>query len=156
MPQIILSRKDELLEIEPDEPEILHSILSKLPKPLNLEKLIADTMDLFHRHPPEMLTTGAWRQISSYSVLKTTRDPSRLAQQTLQDGERLFVKQARQLRLVQLLVETRSKFWKFRRPTGALGLAVLIGVLSWWLQCDNSGSLISKVWILFKSAPRAA
>jgi len=133
---------------------MLHSILSKLPKPLNLEKLIADTMDLFHRHPPQMLATGAWRRISSYSVLKTTRDPHQLARQTLQDGEKLFLKQARQLRMMQMLAETRLKLWKFRRPTGALGLAVLIGVLSWWLQRYSSDSLVSKFWTQLKIALR--
>ena len=53
--------------------------------------------------------------------------------------------------MMQMLAETRLKLWKFRRPTGALGLAVLIGVLSWWLQRD-SGSLVSKFWTQLKIA----
>jgi hypothetical protein len=89
---IILCRREELFEIPADEPEMLHSILSKLPKPLDLEALISKTMELYEKHPPEKLPFRVWWWISSNSVLRTTRNLA--AKQTLEDGEKLFQKQA--------------------------------------------------------------
>ncbi|KAL8934249.1 MAG: hypothetical protein Q9211_005330, partial [Gyalolechia sp. 1 TL-2023] len=70
---IILSRREELFEIPADEPEMLHSILSKLPKPLDLEALITQTTSLYMDFPPERLPFRSWARISPFSVLKTTR-----------------------------------------------------------------------------------
>lgn len=97
---IILSRRDELFEIPADEPEMLHSTLSKLPKPLKLEELISRTVILFNDHPPEILPRRAWAKISYYSVLKTTYGIRR--NQTLEDGEALFEMQALELRREEL------------------------------------------------------
>jgi len=141
-----MSRKKELLEIEPDEPEILGSILTKLPQPLNLEKLISDTMDLFHRHPPQSLPLGAWRRVSEYSVLKTTHDPDNLSKQTLRDGERLFVKQVRQLRRAELMIKIQTRLWKYRRPVRSVGIALLVGALSLWLARGNDISTLQSWW----------
>lgn len=98
MLQIICSRKKQLLELEADEHDMLHSILSKLPKPLDLEALIEKTSQLYEKHPPEKLTGFAWFSVSSYSVLKTARSPLQLSKQALKDGERAFHKHAEEIR----------------------------------------------------------
>lgn len=129
---IVLSRRDELFEIPADEPEMLHSVLSKLPKPLNLEELISETLVLFNAHPPEQLPTRAWARIPYCSVLKTTR---RLDwTQTLVDGERFFEMQALQLRRQELSREVLASVWRYRRPVGGIGLAFVVGMVSFWLR----------------------
>ena len=128
---IILSRRDELYEIPAEEPEMLHSVLSKLPKPLDLEALISRTVTLFEEHPPESLPSSAWAKISVYSVLKTTRKSVR--NQTLNDGEELFEYQALQLRRHELQKRAMDTIWKHRRPASQIGLAFLVGVVSIWI-----------------------
>ena len=128
---IILSRRDELYEIPAEEPEMLHSVLSKLPKPLDLEALISRTMTLFEEHPPESLPSSAWANISVYSVLKTTRKSVR--NQTLEDGEELFEYQALQLRRHELQKRAMATIWKYRRPTSQIGLAFVVGIVSIWV-----------------------
>ena len=129
---IVLSRREELFEIPADEPEMLHSILSKLPKPLDLEALISRTMKLVTDHPPEKLPFRAWSSISCFSVLKTTRGPIR--SQTLEDGHELLVHQMLQMRREELRQGAVSTLWKHRRTAGGVGVAVFVGVLSFWLR----------------------
>ena len=152
---IILSRRDELFEIPADEPEMLHSVLSKLPKPLDLELLISETVMLFERHPPEKLRSRAWAKISCYSVLKTTRKLSR--NQSLEDGEFMFEMQVLQLRRTELRKEAFNKLWKHRRPVGGLGLAILIGIASVWLgRRGSEGALalgIRKLMVALHLSP---
>ena len=76
---------------------MLHSILSKLPKPLDLENLVQHTVELFNKYPPERLPGWTWSRVSSNSVLKTTRDFNYLTKQTLQDGERFFSREAAEI-----------------------------------------------------------
>ena len=128
---IILSRRDELFEIPAEEPEMLHSILSKLPKPLDLEALISKTIALFEEHPPEDLPSRAWAKISIYSVLKTTRQSVR--NQTLEDGKILFEHQALQLQRKEMQKRAMATIWNYRRPVGRIGFAFLVGALSIWL-----------------------
>lgn len=130
---IILSRKSELFDIPADEPEMLHSILSKLPKPLNLEVLIGQAMEIFQDYPPEKLPSRAWSKISYLSVLKTTRLAESSKAQTLKDGEELFEMQALQLRREELRQNAMAQIWRYRRPAGGLGLALAVGLLSYWL-----------------------
>lgn len=138
---IVLSRRDELFEIPADEPEMLHSVLSKLPKPLDLEALISRTMIEYSRHPPEDLPFRAWSKISSFSVLKTTKDLCN--RQTLEDGKDLFVQQQLQLRRAELRDKAMATLWRYRRPVGSIGLAVLVGVLSiWWRRTNLEGGLV--------------
>ena len=125
---IILSRRDELFDIPSDEPEMLHSVLSKLPKPLNLEALITKTMVLFREHPPEKLPWRVWAKISPFSVLKTTYGST--ARQSLKDGESFLEMQMLQMKREKLRKDAMVKIWKYRRPVGGLGLAILVGVLS--------------------------
>lgn len=131
---IVLSRKSELFAIPADEPEMLHSVLSKLPKPLDLELLIQKTMEIFAIHPPESLPYRAWSKISCFSVLKTTRTAESSKAQTLKIGEALFEMQALQLHREQLHKKAIARMWKYRRSAGSLGLALAFGLLSYWLQ----------------------
>ncbi|KAB5572119.1 rab-GTPase-TBC domain-containing protein [Coniochaeta sp. 2T2.1] len=125
---IVISRREELFDTPEDEPEMLHSILSKLPKPLDLDRLIADAVRLTERFPPEGLP--AWRTISGSSVLKTARDIDVCATQTLEEGERFFERQAREIEWAQRVKVARHLAWKYRRPAGTVGLAVAVGVVA--------------------------
>lgn len=137
-----MTRKKELLEIDHDEPDMLHFILSKLPKPLDLENLIHRTRTLFERFPPEQLPTRAWRRVSSNSVLKTTRNPQALAMQSLRDGEQFFEKHAAEIRRHDALVGTRKRIqalaYRYRGPAKLTGAAVLIAVLALCMRGDNA------------------
>ncbi|KAI9696825.1 MAG: hypothetical protein M1836_005187 [Candelina mexicana] len=148
---IVLQRKEELLDIPDDEPEMLHSILSKLPKPLNIEALISKTMDVYTYHPPEKLPFRVWHQVSSYSVLKTTRHQAQTASQTLADGAFYFKGQAAALQRTELREEALKTIQKYRKPARALGLALCVGVLSWWIRRNGGiysflGSALSRIW----------
>jgi hypothetical protein len=134
---IVLSRKDELLELDPEEEkDMLHFKLSKLPKPLDLEALIAHATSLFEAHPPEKLPMRAWHRISKNSVLKTTRDPTALSRQCFNDGRIWFEGQAEEIRRQQarevLFKKVKTGLRKYRRPA-MLGVTVAVGVLAWWL-----------------------
>ncbi|KAK2067559.1 hypothetical protein P8C59_001292 [Phyllachora maydis] len=101
---IVRSRRDELFDTPDDEPEMLHSILSKLPRPLDIDALVAAAADLFDTYPPERLRV--WRGISSASVLKTARGSTRVvAVQTMEDGKAFFDQQVKELEWVELLHE---------------------------------------------------
>ncbi len=147
--QIVLQRSDELFETPSDEPEMLHSILSKLPKPLKIEALITNTVKLFEKHPPESLRL--WSSISSHSVLKTTLHFDQVQRQTLEDGEIYFKKQVKEIEWADRRSKAIKLLWKYRRPAGAIGVAVLVGVLSYWLgrtsgPSGNFGILWRKWW----------
>ncbi|KAG2165465.1 hypothetical protein JADG_005204 [Aureobasidium aubasidani] len=149
---IIMLRKDELLELGSDEEDMMYAILSKLPKPLDIESLITRTTLLYSQHPPETLPFRAWRQVSGYSVLKTTRDPNELAKQTLKDGEQLYAKHAaqieRQQALQKAIAQSRLLAYRYRKPAGALTVAVAVGVLSLYIGKSGNGSSVSSSAIL--------
>lgn len=128
---IVMSRREELLEIPVEEPEMLHFTLSKLPQPLDLDSLISKTMRLFDKHPPQSLSHMIWWRISSQSVLKTSRNLKE--KHSLRKGEELFAKQAAQLRREELQKKALEFMWKHRRPATSITLTVLAGVMSIWL-----------------------
>ncbi|KAM3065518.1 GTPase-activating protein gyp8 [Clarireedia jacksonii] len=130
--QIVLQRSVELFETPADEPEMLHSILSKLPQPLDLESIISKTVQLFEDHPPESLPS--WKSISASSVLKTARWSEQVANQTLEDGERFFAQQVKELQWAAKREEVLKMLWKYRRPAKAVGFAVLVGLISFVLN----------------------
>ncbi|KAG9243176.1 rab-GTPase-TBC domain-containing protein [Calycina marina] len=130
--QIVLQRADELFEIPNDEPELLHSVLSKLPKPLNLEVLIANTSKLLKLHPPEKLAT--WREISTSSVLKTARTADQVASQSLSDGHAYFKRQVEELRWAEQRDKVLTLMWRYRKPLKQAGVTVMIGVLAFYLK----------------------
>ncbi|KAI1476316.1 rab-GTPase-TBC domain-containing protein [Daldinia eschscholtzii] len=117
--QIVLRRRDEIFE--QDEPDMLHFTLSKLPEDLDLDAVIVDAAALFKRYPPESLRS--WRSVSNSSTLKTARDVSVCATQTLEDGHRFFERQRRELEWAQRRDELLRTVWANR----ALILAVVVG-----------------------------
>lgn len=142
---IVLARKDELFETPAEEPEMLHSILSKLPKPLNLEKLIADTVALFKDHPPESLKS--WRSISRSSVLKTARWQDEISEQKPEDGKIYFDRQVKELANAERRKKALKTLWSYRRPAGTVGIAVMVGVLSFWLARSSvSMGIYTALW----------
>lgn len=153
---IVLSRREELFEISPDEPEMLHSVLSKLPKPLDLEALISRTMIMFIEYPPERLPFRAWSKVSPFSVLKTTRRSCR--NQTLEEGKDLFIQQSLQLRRTEMREKAAAALWRYRRPAGSVVLAVCIGVLSFWLRGSSvdvwSFYGVRRIWDFVKNHVR--
>ncbi|OKL59364.1 hypothetical protein UA08_05402 [Talaromyces atroroseus] len=132
---IILSRKDELLKIPIEEPEMLHFTLSKMPQPLDLENLISSTLGLYHKHPPESLPFRAWWKIPRNSVLRTSRILGEHS--SLQVAEEQFLIQVKQLRREEFRKQTYALLWRYRRPIGSLGFAVLIGLVSIYLRKTN-------------------
>ncbi|KAA8635877.1 hypothetical protein SMACR_01716 [Sordaria macrospora] len=157
---IVRSRREELFDTPEDEPEMLHSILSKLPKPLNLEGLIKDTVALFENYPPERLPSWRWG-ISGNSVLKTAREETGTGKeqgterrgggggvatgQTMEDGKRFFEKQVRELMWMERGKKAKKWMWKNRRPVRTLGLAVLVGVIAILLRRAPGGPM---AWVL--------
>lgn len=130
--QIVLNRREELFDTPDSEPEMLHSILSKLPQPLDLDKLIADTATLFEKHPPESLRS--WRRISSSSVLKTARDVTVCSKQTLEDGHRFFEKQLKEMKWAESRERIFKQMWAYRKPARGIALAVLIGLAAVYIR----------------------
>jgi hypothetical protein len=148
---IIISRRDELFEIEASEPEMIHFTLSKLPQRFNLEPLISDTMGLYRAHPPESLPHGVWRRISANSVLKTFRTLALGA--TRQDAEELLQKQMQELRREERRRKMFALARRHSRPVGSLGLAVLVGVVSYWITKGDGNA--PAIWRL-RSAIQSA
>jgi len=123
---IVRSRRAELFETPRDEPEMLHSILCKLPRPLDLEALIAAARALHAAYPPEHL--AAWRGISRASVLRTASDAAACAAQTMEDGEEFFHRQVAELRWLERCDKARKLLWRYRYPVRNAVLAVMIGL----------------------------
>jgi hypothetical protein len=125
---------------------MLHCILSKLPKPLDLDSLISRSAALHASHPPSSLTTLAswwWHRISPNSVLTTTRNPHALAQQTLQEGEVYFQRHAAEIATQEArekqLERARVLAKRYRRPAVVAGTAVLAAVLAFYLRRSGGG-----------------
>ena len=137
---------------------MLHSILSKLPKPLNLEKLISQTVELFQKHPPSHLPRRAWAQVSSNSVLKTTQDFHKLSQQTLEDGERFFQKEAAEIHRRDVLMQRQRQLrllaTRYRRPASWFSGAILVAVMALYLRGSTFSPSI--VGLLFGLQQRLA
>lgn len=137
---IILSRKEELLEIPIEEPEMLHFTLSKMPQPLDLETLVSSTLSLFQDHPPESLPFRVWRQLPQSSVLKTSRLVGEHA--NLQEAENSFFQQTKELRREEFRKQTYALLWRYRRPIGGIGVAILIGLASIYIRKTGLEGLI--------------
>jgi hypothetical protein len=140
---VVLSRREELLEIEKEDEDILHVMLSKLPDPFDIEFHIARAVELYERLPPGSLGTWEWWHISSFSVLKTSATLDDMQRLTLEDGERLFAQQEKEVSRQQYqkrVVEQATKsikyakvrLWYYRRY-GAIGFAIVVGAYAFWL-----------------------
>lgn len=142
---LVRARRDELFDTPPDEPEMLHAILSKLPRPLDLDRLIAQAAALERDVPPERLPS--WRRgISKWSVLKTERlaggkgrGGGRETEEApgLEQGRELFEKQVSELRWQEKKKAAGEWVWRNRRPAGMVGVAILVGVLAVLLRRES-------------------
>jgi TBC1 domain family member 20 len=150
---IILSRRDELFILEEDDVAMLHHTLKNLPESLDFDALISGALELFRKHPPQQLPFRAWKRISSYSVLKTTRASAGSASglpalQTLKEGDALFKKQVNELKRRDLQKRVIRTLRKNQRPIAGIGLAIFVGAISIWLQ--RNGQLGGLWWIQSK------
>ncbi|KAL2021940.1 hypothetical protein VTK56DRAFT_6359 [Thermocarpiscus australiensis] len=156
---IVASRRAELFAAAPrDEPEVLHSVLAKLPQQppdddpssqggLDLEALIAAARRLEERFPPERLPS--WRGISRWSVLKTARrrapgrdggdddeeeeeeeEDEEEGGQSIEQGRLYFEKQVQELRWAETKARARQWLWRHRRPARTIGFAILVGLVA--------------------------
>jgi hypothetical protein len=144
---ITISRRSELLEMEPDQSDILTFMISKLPRALNIDDLVVDTLTLYQNHPPQRLGGLVWWRLSPYSVLKTSRrvrEP-----QTLEQAESLCRHQIRQLRRDELMHKRVKLLWKYRKSALSLTATLLIGAFSIWLRRSGEDKFL---WSLMSSA----
>jgi hypothetical protein len=143
---VVLSRREELLEIEKEDVDIFHAVLGKLPQPFDLEFHIARAAELHERLSPQLVRSWAWWKLPSSSVLKATKTPLDMSRLTLIDGEALFKQQESQMkrqqalkRALQTAKRLRSRLWYYRRSS-ALGLAIAVGVCALWLGGNGGAS----------------
>jgi hypothetical protein len=163
---VVLSRREELLEIEHEDEDVLYVMLGKLPQPFDVEFHIARTLELYERLPPASLGSWEWWRLSSSSVLKTSADVADLHRLSLEDGEALFMRQERDVRRQQALRRANQNLWYVRRRAwfyrryGYVGVAVIVGAYALWLGRRGSdlgrwpllGSLRNLVSKLFSMA----
>jgi hypothetical protein len=155
---VVLSRREELLEIEKEDEDILHVTLSKLPQPFDIEFHIARSIELYERLPLESLRSWEWWRISSSSVLKTSSPISDdLQRLTLKDGERYHAQQEKEIRRQQFLQKiSRQADRNFKHIQlrlryygryGVVGLAIVVGAYALWL--GRNGGLDTTRYRLF-------
>jgi hypothetical protein len=106
---------------------MLHSILSKLPKPLDLEGLISRAIHLLRERPPKKLST--WRHVSRLSCLQTCHSTSGAPSLTLAEAEEIFRKQCHELERVKRRKEFMKAVVKHKKPA-IMGLSLVIGLSS--------------------------
>lgn len=144
---VVLSKREELLEIDKEDEDVMYVMLSRLPQPFDVEFHLARTVELYERLPPASLNSWEWWRISSSSVLKASATNASLRRLTLEDGETFLAQQEKELRRQHALKRAaknvkyvRMRLWYYRRYSVA-GLAVLVGAYALWL--GRNGGLSS-------------
>jgi TBC1 domain family member 20 len=137
---IILSRREQLLEIPADEHDMLFFTLQKLPQPLDLEPLITAAIRLFANHPPDRLPGRVWNKISSSSALKTAR--SKRKPISYVEAEACFKRQAAEVRWEETIEKAGRMVYRYRRPIATTMAAVAVGAFSFWLRRSGSDRYI--------------
>ena len=117
--EIVRGRREELFEIPDDEPEMLHSVLSKLPRPLDLEGMVGRAVGLLREVPVEGLS--GWRKVASASVLRKEGGD-------LEEGEQLLAKQCQELQWEKRKKVVWEVVVKNKGPV-LVGMSVLVVVL---------------------------
>lgn len=143
---VVLSRREEMLEIDKEDEDIMHAMLGRLPQPFDVEFHIARSLELYERLPPQKLGSWTWWKISSSSVLKTSATPAALSHLTLEDGARWMQTQENEVRRQQALTKVarnarffQHRLWIYRRQ-GVFGLAIVVGVYALWLGRSRDAS----------------
>jgi hypothetical protein len=149
---LLISRREKLLAIEKDDDyEAMFFVeLGRLPQPFDLESQIAETIELYARVPPQSLR-WPWWNVSSSSVLKASKTTYIIAHQTLDEGQALYRRQEKEVRMVQVYQKFISRgrrvklhAWRHRRR-GAICLSVVVGIYALWLGRHHGGSLVGDI-----------
>ena len=141
---VVLSKREELLELEDEDEDVMYVMLSKIPQPFDVEFHIARTVELYERLPPASLGSWEWWRISSSSVLKASPTNASLRHLSLKDGEAFFAQQEREVkrqhtirRALKSLKYLRVQLWYYRQYE-TVGLAMVVGAYAIWLG-QNGG-----------------
>lgn len=132
--------------MDQEDADIMHAILSKLPKPLDLDHLLTRSFSLHAAHPPASLPRHIWAPIDADSVLKSAADPARVAVQSLEEGQAAFHRQAARLRRQKLLLQAKAWAWRNRRPVASLAFAMTVAVAAYLVQRHNLSLRIPGIW----------
>ncbi|PHH71778.1 hypothetical protein CDD80_4991 [Ophiocordyceps camponoti-rufipedis] len=132
--QILINRRDEIFEV--DESDMLQVILAKVPAKMNLDDLIAKTVGIFNRYPPESLPS--WREISKASVLKTVRHVEDLADMSLDHGHVYFQQQVKEMWWSGVVDGAKLTIRRHRRPIVAVGMAIGVAATAIYLRRNPS------------------
>lgn len=146
--QIVLDRRDELLEI--DEPDMLHVILGKVPRNMNIDALIADSAALRDRFPPSRLRS--WRYISGASVLKTVYNVEACSDQTMEQGHEHFEQQVKEIQWFELREKAKMLLWAYRKPAASVGVTIAVGLIGIYLQ--RNSSILRSLYESFRASLR--
>ena len=138
---VTISRRSDLLEMAPDESDMLTFVISKLPQTIDIDARIQDALVLVRNHRPETLPGFVWRRLSQYSVLKTSRHIGQ--PQTLQEAESLCQKQTQQLRSLKLMQKRAMLVYRYRKPAASLTAMIMMGVLAVWLRKSGQDRTLS-------------
>lgn len=150
---IVISKRETLLEYMADGPDedVMAVVLQRLPENLDIEDKIQKAAALFEQFPPQRLPGKAWKQVSEYSVLKTTLDVHAVSQQALEDGQRLFEKHAEQIRKDEARKRmsdmAKKTLAKYRRPL-TFTLSVAVCIIAVWCGQDRNtafGGILQRV-----------
>ncbi|KAJ9607328.1 GTPase-activating protein gyp8 [Cladophialophora chaetospira] len=146
---VTISRRSELLEMPPDEPDMLTFVISKLPQTFDIDARIQDALSLFAKHPPQTLPGFVWWRLSQYSVLKTSR---RISQpQSLEEAEILCHKQVQQLHRQESMRKNALLVYKYRKPATSLAVMLMVGALAVWLRRSGHDSLLWSMMSISRS-----
>jgi hypothetical protein len=129
---VTISRRSELLEMPPEESDMLTFVISKLPQTFDIDARIQDALALFRDHPPQTLPGFVWWRLSQYSVLKTSRRIE--TPQSLEEAERFCQKQIEQLHRQELMEKRALLLYKYRRPATSLAAMLMVGAFAVWLR----------------------
>jgi TBC1 domain family member 20 len=144
---VTISRRTELLEMPPDESDMLTFVISKLPQTFDIDARIQDALALFRNHPPQTLPGFIWWRLSRYSVLKTSRHINQ--PQSLQEAETLCKKQIQQLHSQEMMRKRALLAYRYRKPAASLTGMLVVGALAIWLRKSGHDRVI---WLLMSNA----
>ncbi|ETI28193.1 hypothetical protein G647_00642 [Cladophialophora carrionii CBS 160.54] len=129
---VTISRRSELLEMPPEESDMLTFVISKLPQTFDIDARVQDALALFRDHPPQTLPGFVWWRLSQYSVLKTSRRIEH--PQSLEEAESFGRKQIEQLHRHELMEKRALLLYKYRKPATSLAAMLMVGAFAVWLR----------------------
>jgi TBC1 domain family member 20 len=155
-------RRKELEAIDPEDHDMLHFTLSKMPQSMDFDALIGDAHSLLTEIPPDSLGT-AWRRIPSASALRTADTPEDVRSQSLEQAEEWRQEQAahssRLEKREKLLRNAKILAKKYRRPISLTGTALAVALLAVLLARNGEGrygmfnGVIGSVWRALGGVP---